>query len=166
MMDQLLQILRELGAPLLIAVVTSVVTVHLSSRRFRAEKWWERKTEAYTALFDALHVVQRDLQDTVDRIEHQRPFAEGRDAEEADRTLRLAREKIAAAANMAPFLFSKKAAGILQQFEDRWWQVEREARAEGADLGFVITGQLEVVQECLKDLPCVAQEDVGIRAHR
>ena len=38
-----------------IAGITSLITVHLSINKFRTEKWWERKADAYTQLLDALH---------------------------------------------------------------------------------------------------------------
>lgn len=34
---------------------TSVITVWLSLRRFRAEKWWELRARAYERVIEALH---------------------------------------------------------------------------------------------------------------
>jgi len=39
---------------LIIAVATSWVTVRLSLRRFRTERWWERKADAYSDLLEKL----------------------------------------------------------------------------------------------------------------
>ena len=44
----------NIAAGLFVAVVTSVVTVRLSIKRFRSERWWERKVEAYTDLLSSL----------------------------------------------------------------------------------------------------------------
>ena len=44
---------------LAIAVVAAVVTVRLAIGRFRQERWWERRVDAYTAVLDALHRVER-----------------------------------------------------------------------------------------------------------
>jgi hypothetical protein len=39
---------------LLIATLTSIVTVRLALWRFHSEKWWERKAELYSRLMEAL----------------------------------------------------------------------------------------------------------------
>lgn len=43
---------------IIIAAVSSLITVHLSLARFRSEKWWERKIEAYTKVIEAFHHVK------------------------------------------------------------------------------------------------------------
>ena len=48
---------------LVIARVTAVLTVKLALKRFYSEKWWERKSEAYGAIIEALHHV-REYADT------------------------------------------------------------------------------------------------------
>lgn len=55
--------LVNLGVGLVVATVSSVVTVRLALRRFYSEKWWERKSSAYTTVIEALHHV-REYTDT------------------------------------------------------------------------------------------------------
>lgn len=43
---------------ILIAAVSSWITVRLSLRRFRTEKWWERKVLAYEKVIEALHNIK------------------------------------------------------------------------------------------------------------
>jgi hypothetical protein len=50
-----LSILTSFAPTLFIAVVTSVLTVRLSLHRFHAERWWERKAEAYSRIVETLH---------------------------------------------------------------------------------------------------------------
>jgi len=40
---------------LVTSVVTALIAVQLSLRRFYAERWWDRKVEAYTEIFEALY---------------------------------------------------------------------------------------------------------------
>lgn len=40
---------------LILAIVTSIITVRLSLRNFVHEKWWERKAESYTMIMESLH---------------------------------------------------------------------------------------------------------------
>jgi len=37
------------------AVVSARVTLHYALKRFYFEKWWERKAEVYSSIFEALH---------------------------------------------------------------------------------------------------------------
>jgi len=48
-------LLTHVLPPLCIAVLTAILTVRLSLRRFHAERWWERKAEAYSRIIEALH---------------------------------------------------------------------------------------------------------------
>jgi len=40
---------------LFVAIITAIVTVQRSIRKFSAEKWWEKKAEAYEHIIGALH---------------------------------------------------------------------------------------------------------------
>ena len=53
----------QVVSAIVIAVISARVTVHFALKRFYSEKWWERKTEAYTAIIEALHHV-RNYADT------------------------------------------------------------------------------------------------------
>ena len=44
-----------LSTGVVIAAISSWITVQLSLRRFRTERWWERKAEAYERIIGALH---------------------------------------------------------------------------------------------------------------
>lgn len=50
-------VLNTLLPSLVVAAFTSIVTVQLALRRFRAERWWERQADAYSRIVEALHVV-------------------------------------------------------------------------------------------------------------
>ncbi len=50
-----LQLLENLGSALIVAVVSTILTVRLALRRFYSEKWWERKSAAYTAILESMH---------------------------------------------------------------------------------------------------------------
>ncbi|HEX9758307.1 MAG TPA: hypothetical protein VGB26_11000 [Nitrospiria bacterium] len=43
---------------IVIAAVSAWITVQLSLKRFRKEKWWERKADAYVRVIEALHHVK------------------------------------------------------------------------------------------------------------
>ncbi|MBS0580636.1 MAG: hypothetical protein JSR36_15370 [Proteobacteria bacterium] len=47
--------LLSVVSSLLVGLVTAVVTVRLALRRFYSEKWWERKSAAYTEILESTH---------------------------------------------------------------------------------------------------------------
>lgn len=57
-MEDLIGPFFTLGTSVTVAVVTSVLTVRLALRRFYQEKWWERKSAAYSAIIESLHHVR------------------------------------------------------------------------------------------------------------
>jgi len=58
-MSELVQgMLMMLLPSLFVSVVTAVVTVRLSERRFRKEKWWEMQVAAYSDIFERLTDLQ------------------------------------------------------------------------------------------------------------
>lgn len=48
----------NLGSSIVVAIVTSMLTVRLALRRFYSEKWWERKSAAYMAIIEGLHHIR------------------------------------------------------------------------------------------------------------
>lgn len=98
-----------------IAAVSLWITVQLSLRRFRSEKWRERKTEAYERIIEALH--------------HSKAFAdahleagyEGRDvSDQRDKLLRersrQAHLEIEKAADIGAFILSDEAQERLKRY--------------------------------------------------
>lgn len=69
-MNPWLSALLSLASALIVAVVTSVLTVRLALRRFYSEKWWERKAAAYAAIIESMHHV-REHADT--HLAHESP---------------------------------------------------------------------------------------------
>lgn len=50
--------LANLGTGVVVALITATATVRLTLKRFYSEKWWERKSAAYTAIIEAMHHVR------------------------------------------------------------------------------------------------------------
>ena len=48
-------IVWQLLTGIIIAAVSAWVTVQLSLRKFRKEKWWERKADTYSNVIEALY---------------------------------------------------------------------------------------------------------------
>jgi hypothetical protein len=49
-------LLITLFPPLTVGICTAIITVRLTLRRFHAERWWERKADAYSRIIEALYI--------------------------------------------------------------------------------------------------------------
>jgi ABC-type arginine transport system permease subunit len=47
-------------------IVVALITVRLALGRFRQERWWERKYEAYSEMLTSLHQLRRSYEDDID----------------------------------------------------------------------------------------------------
>jgi hypothetical protein len=48
-------VLSSLLPSLIVGICTAIFSVRLALRRFHAERWWERKAEAYSQIEEALY---------------------------------------------------------------------------------------------------------------
>src|SRR5438477_13173117 len=63
----LTNILIGLVPAILVAIVTSVTTVFLALRRFRQERWWDKKEAMYAELLETLHGLKRYTESCIER---------------------------------------------------------------------------------------------------
>lgn len=145
-------------AAILIAAVSSWITVRLSLKRFRDERWWEKKVHAYERIIEALHDLKVDTDTSFDaHIEH-------RDIpEEKEKVLRIAsgnaRRELERAANIGSFILNEecqerlkiflKAAAISSNAQDYFTHLDEYGAA---------------INSCLNDVIRIAKQDV--RNHR
>lgn len=142
---------------LFVAIITAIVTVQLSIRKFSAEKWWEKKAEAYEHIIGALHD-HKAFSDTYLEAEYK-----GKDVpEETDNMLRKNSKQahlvIERAANMGGFIISKKA-------QDRLRRYQKEAlEASNSSSWFeYLDSDLAAASSCMDDIIQIAKEDLRIR---
>jgi hypothetical protein len=55
MQQWVITVLSSLVPALIVGILTAVISVRLALRRFHAERWWERKAEAYSQIVEALY---------------------------------------------------------------------------------------------------------------
>ena len=110
----LMQDYGEFLIPFLVAIITSFLTVHLSIRQFRSQKWWETKAEAYTQIIQELSRLYYFYSEFCDVLEGTKTLS-------ADVSKRLhtehaeAEERISKAAAAGAFIISKQASDVLEK---------------------------------------------------
>ena len=86
--------ITNLGTGLVLAIVTSFVTVRLSLKSFVSQRWWERKAEAYSKIMEQLSDCELYESTLLDKIEKGAPTdsdwleERGKEASEAGLALR------------------------------------------------------------------------------
>ncbi len=123
-------ILKDLAVPVVIAVVTALVTVRLSLRQFRSERWWEKKEDSYSRIISALFYVHHHneaiIQDANDQGTGNSLEVERRAPRSAE-----AGDTIDEATAVASFRISTEAAKVLQNLKQErariWKQLRHDA---------------------------------------
>ena len=153
----MLQAATTLLTGIIIAVVSALVTVQLSLRRFRTERWWERKVQAYERVIAALHDAKAFAE------EHFEANMLGRELpKEQDEDLRarskVAHEEIAKAIDIGAFLLSDEALERLKQYRK-----EEDEAGETNSWFEYLDADLAATGKCLKDLIVIAKKDLQIK---
>ncbi len=109
-------LLAQILVGLVVAITTAWVTVHLALRRFRSEKWWERKAEAYSAIIEALHHMKRFADEALDDQLGGRKFPEERRKQLFGKSNE-AYDELRKQIDIGSFVLSKDAVEELASFE-------------------------------------------------
>jgi hypothetical protein len=127
-----LQFLASLVTSLVVSVFTAVLTVQLSLRRFQAERWWERKVDAYSRIIEALHHVMAFNSMVIDEMAFGNQFSKEHKAEikssydKAQRDLQLA-------IDVGAYVISDDIAKILTELKSRPKKDENDEKDDGYD---------------------------------
>jgi hypothetical protein len=151
-----IEILVNSVSAALIAILSAWVTVQLSLRKFRTEKWWERKADAYTNLIEALH---HSLKFSDRHLEKEQQ-GETLD-DDADRKLR--REAMSADADIRRYIDVGQlhmSNATIQRLHT-YMQDERKA-GDTTSWNEYLMNTYQVNQKCLADLIVLAKKDLRV----
>lgn len=110
-------ILLALIPSLLIAIVTSIITVNLSLRKFYRERWWEKKAEAYEAIIEALYNMKTYLERYRDAVAEDQDFDESSLIQIKEKGIE-GMNQVSRAATIGSFLISDEAATLVFLLRD------------------------------------------------
>jgi len=147
-------ILYQIVSGLLISVVTSWITVRLSLKRFRSERMWERKVQAYEKIFESLHHLKAYC------VAHLRAEESGSKLDDYRKEERYAKFKIALEEinkykDIGSFLMAVSAVERLNSFEK-----ELDKSYEGKTIYEIADNQYGCVTSCIKDIDKIARADI------
>jgi len=142
---------------IIIAAVSSWITVQLSLKQFRSERWWERKAKAYERLIKALHHSKKFFDD------HLKAEYDGKEiSDEIDKELRakstVARNEIEKVMDIGGFIVCEEALDRLKQYRNEVDKAsQRKSWFEYLDASLVAT------ETCINDLIKIARQDLKIK---
>ena len=145
-----LTLLKGIG----IAAVSSLITVRLSIKQFRNQKWWEKKVETYQRVIEAFHKAKKFESEYLTAEFKGREVSEDLRAELVKQS-KEAHEEISKACDVGRFLLSDKAVSILDEFKNKydnqpryenWWEALQEnwSLADHYMKEFIVEAQKDV----------------------
>jgi hypothetical protein len=153
------QISQSVLSAILIAAITSWITVRLALRQFYSQKWWERKADAYTRIMEALYHVKNNLQTLLNAEETGSQIPEDR-REELGLRSRESYQEIYKAEGIGAFIISEKASEILSELSQNLNKAKRERSWYE-----YLDENLFAINNCLEDLRYEAKRDLKIDKH-
>jgi len=139
---------------IVIATVSAWITVQLSLRRFRAEKWWERKADAYSKVIEALHNSKTSADHFLVAEIRGLKLPEDRDEEMRSR-MRAAKDEILKAMDVGSFVLSKEALDRLRQYK----RDTDEALKQNSLFEYLETN-VTAAERCLNDIIEISKRDL------
>jgi hypothetical protein len=142
---------------IVIAVISARLTVHFALKRFYSEKWWERKTEAYIAIIEALHHVRNHADTNLTFSMRNRELPEQGEKRLTEQ-LEGAMAELRKRADIGSFIISEEAVSALGAFMN-----ELDGSAKTADWVEHLELKLTAVDKCLDTMRRIAKSDLRLK---
>jgi len=144
------------GASLFTAVVSATLAVRLALKRFYSEKWWERKSSAYTKIIEALHHLREhaDTNLTFSLLGRDLP-PEGE--QELTRKLQEAMAELRMQRDIGSFVIAEEAVKELNKLFEKLDESTREDHWQG-----YLDVRLAAIDLCLPELRRIARTDLAL----
>ena len=154
----------DLAPHLLTALISGVVSAWLTFtfawRRFRTEKWWERRADAYEKIIDALHSAKKFSDVHLERL------AGGDDEPSEDEGKKLREQSknghdyVLRAIDTGRLILPNEALLRLNEYS------KDIARNRPEDWHSYLINDYEIVDRCLSDMAKIARKDLGADPQR
>ncbi len=153
----LFELIIKLLPGLIIAIITAIVTVHLSLRRFHSEQWWVRKADSYSKIVKSLHQVKAYCEDQMEYIEMHQDPSDNKE-KELQQKLKKAVEQIRQAVDIGSFFISLEAERTMVSL----WDEMEMAKNEPSFYEY-LNLKLKCVNKALKSIKTQARKDLGVK---
>lgn len=146
----------SLASSLVIAACTAAVTVWLALRRFHAERWWERKAEAYSRIVETLNTLV-EYCSTMSAAELGATYSVERKQQLRDEYDRAYLE-LRKATGIGSYIISNKVADVLARLEARP-RFDRDSKAAWLE---IFDAEYEAYKNALSQIRSLAKRDLRV----
>lgn len=151
-----MEYLGQIIVGIIIAAVSSFLTVQLSLKRYRTEKWWEKRAETYTNILGLLHDAKEFSEENMEADLAGRELTEQEDKDLRARST-VCTNEIYRAMDMGQFYFSPEAIARLKKYKKE----SSEAGMNG-DWNTYLVEDFDAAESCLKDIIKIAKSDLRV----
>lgn len=130
------------------------ITYRLAFRRFRREKWWERRADAYIRIVEALHNSKKFADTHIDHMEMGREVPPEKETI-LRKTAQEGRDEILRAVDVGKLFLSSAALDRLKRFVSETENIKAECWSDYVEKDY------ERINTCLNDLAQLGREDFG-----
>lgn len=156
-MNNLYVIGWQLAQPIIVSIITAFITVRLSLRRFRSEKWWEKKVEAYSIIIDAIHHLKDHAEQKLD-AEWQELELSPEEEHELQLQYKNAYRELVRTLDVGTFIISDEAVRILEDYKKK-----PQLNWDEHDFVEIISDDVKQLTECLNGIKQEAKIDLDIK---
>lgn len=142
----------------LISFSAAFLAAWVATRRFRDEKWWEKKVTAYGQLVDALHRMKWPAAENIDAFIESRDISDDEN-ERLWQEFKKARRNVWRIAENSSFLISPEVLSSIQVME-RAISSARNSQSWFDNLNV----QYEAIDSCLNKIKEIGAKELGIRS--
>ena len=149
-------VLSSLIPALIVGICTAVFSVRLALRRFHAERWWERKADAYSRIVEALYHAMEYCAARSDEDMTGRQISEEREKELSE-GYQLAHRELRKAASVGAYIISDDVAEALAT-------LERRPRLDPKDCASfeLFEADYEAYKKALVEIRALAKKDLRV----
>ncbi len=146
--------LLRIAIAVTVAIVSAWVTVRLSLRRFRSERWWELKVQTYQNVIEALHNSKLFVDKHLEAGYDFRELSEERDKELRHKS-KIGHDELDKIMDIGALMLSETATLRLQQYR-------KDAKEAGNQPDWVgyLEADYSALDSCLKDFISIAKKDL------
>jgi hypothetical protein len=146
-------LLQTIAISLLTAVVAAVLTAHLALRRFRSERWWEKKFAVHTSIIEALQQMEAAFYEDFKEVERASRRGEEPEPSQLHEKTKAPNEEISRAIGFGEFIISKEAVWELRR-------LRRElAKQHDSSIEYLIESPT-VINDCLAHIRQIGKDDL------
>jgi hypothetical protein len=158
LMDEPTKLAVSFASSVIVAVIVAIITVRLSLQRFRSERWWEKKVDAYIEIMDALYLIHDFYSRHLMQVDMGYEISDEARAE-LHRQSQAAEDEVSRSIVVGELLISRQAVHVLSDVSARRESIGVDREMTVSE---IYAQNQFLVEECINQLRALAKQDLGV----